>query len=127
MSFAVIWGCFEVGDWFCLDCLQRGEIDKHGRCGTCGSNAVAESEGRGNAENQKYERPQNEKWDADNPAVDMPRKGLRLLRKASGARRLFSPPQAPDGQIHIGCDSARGRPAQGIEIAAQSKRPAVDG
>jgi len=34
-------------EFFCLDCMQRSDLDKHGRCGICGSNAVTEAEGRG--------------------------------------------------------------------------------
>lgn len=33
-------------EFFCLDCSIVGELDRHGRCGTCGSNAVAFPEGR---------------------------------------------------------------------------------
>lgn len=32
--------------WFCLDCRQVGQLSKHGKCATCGSDAVTESEGR---------------------------------------------------------------------------------
>lgn len=32
--------------WFCLDCRQVGPLSKHGKCATCGSDAVTESEGR---------------------------------------------------------------------------------
>lgn len=37
---------------------MRGDLDKHGRCGTCGSNAVTESEGRGCANLQSLHRAQ---------------------------------------------------------------------
>src|SRR6185437_4207475 len=33
--------------WFCLDCNYPQQLDRHGRCSACGSNAVTESEGRG--------------------------------------------------------------------------------
>ena len=26
--------------WFCMDCRSKVEIDRHGRCGTCDSEAV---------------------------------------------------------------------------------------
>jgi hypothetical protein len=26
--------------WFCMDCRNKVEIDRHGRCGTCDSEAV---------------------------------------------------------------------------------------
>ncbi|MGH9773830.1 MAG: hypothetical protein ACRD50_02660 [Candidatus Acidiferrales bacterium] len=26
--------------WWCADCIQPTQIDKHGRCGVCGSNAI---------------------------------------------------------------------------------------
>src|SRR5678815_352708 len=49
-GFAQAHECFaekeEVMDWYCLDCRQIGPLDKRGRCATCDSNAVAESEGR---------------------------------------------------------------------------------
>lgn len=32
--------------WLCLDCLQVGPLNRKGQCGTCGSEAVTESEGR---------------------------------------------------------------------------------
>lgn len=31
--------------FYCLDCLMIGDLDAHGRCATCGSNAVAFPEG----------------------------------------------------------------------------------
>jgi hypothetical protein len=27
--------------WFCMDCRYEGELDMHGRCGHCDSEAVA--------------------------------------------------------------------------------------
>lgn len=26
--------------WFCMDCRNKVQIDRHGRCGTCDSEAV---------------------------------------------------------------------------------------
>lgn len=34
-------------NWYCLDCMVSGPLNRQGRCATCGSNAVTESEGRG--------------------------------------------------------------------------------
>lgn len=33
--------------FFCLDCKLTGELDVHGRCGCCGSNAVVFPEHHG--------------------------------------------------------------------------------
>ncbi len=30
--------------WWCADCRTPAELDRHGRCGTCGSDAVASME-----------------------------------------------------------------------------------
>ncbi len=30
--------------WLCLDCRRSVELDPHGRCGTCGSDAVDSAE-----------------------------------------------------------------------------------
>ncbi len=30
--------------WLCLDCRRSIELDPHGRCGTCGSDAVDSAE-----------------------------------------------------------------------------------
>jgi hypothetical protein len=32
--------------WMCLDCYQVGPLNRRGQCGTCGSDAVTEPEGR---------------------------------------------------------------------------------
>lgn len=32
--------------WYCMDCLQVGPLNRRGQCGTCGSDAVTEPEGR---------------------------------------------------------------------------------
>jgi hypothetical protein len=33
-------------NWYCLDCMTAAPLDKHGRCSTCGSDAVTDTEGR---------------------------------------------------------------------------------
>ena len=33
-------------NWFCLDCMVTGPLNVHGRCGTCDSDAVTDTEGR---------------------------------------------------------------------------------
>jgi len=33
--------------WFCTNCRQQGELDRHGRCATCGSDRVASEHAQG--------------------------------------------------------------------------------
>jgi hypothetical protein len=33
--------------WYCMDCKSEVELDKHGRCGCCESEAVDSMESRG--------------------------------------------------------------------------------
>lgn len=43
--------------WHCQNCQRTGELDRHARCGTCGSDAVAmASPGKVDADLRELER-----------------------------------------------------------------------